>query len=189
MNNNMNNSAEKVKKARRKFNVIDVLVILLVATVIGVSIYTVFAWSNIKSLWSKNVVELQYAVEFRGVDKEFIDNIKENDQVIDAVSKSSLGTVFSPPVIEKHSVLDYEEKTIENPDKTTTLTYNGVLSEYPDKYDITVYITTTAEYQDDIGYTVNGRRIAVGEMIPIRFPDFAATAYCIEGDFKNPGDN
>ena len=184
--NNMNNSAQKSNGAKRKFNIIDVLVVILVATIIGVSIYAVYAWSDIKSLWAKNTVQLTYVVELRGVDKEFIDNVQAGDAVIDSVSKNSLGKVDSIKSVEKHSVLDYEEKTEKNQDGVMITTYNGVLSEYPDKYDITVYIISdAAEYEKDIGYTINGRRIAVGEIIPLRFPEFSANAYCVSGDFTN----
>lgn len=182
MNNNINTSATKTKKAKRKFNIIDILVLLLIVTVIGVAIYTVYAWSDIKSLWSKNVVELTYVVEFRNVDKEFVDNIESSvgTKVIDSVSKNSIGEVDSIESIKKYSVLDYETKPDGDGNTTTTISYNGVLAEYPDKYNITVYIKdSTAEYQQDIGYTINGRRIAVGEVIPVRFSEFSADAYCV----------
>ena len=183
MNNNINNSTPKMKKSKRKFNIIDVLVVILIVAVISVAIYAVYAWSDIKSLWSKNVVELTYVVEFRNVDKEFVDNIESSvgTTVIDSVSKNSIGKVDSIESIKKYSVLDYEEKAEEkNDDTTTTVSYNGVIAEYPDRYNITVYIKdTAAEYQQDIGYTINGRRIAVGEIISVRFPEFSADAYCI----------
>ena len=77
MNTNISNkSAAKQKKIKRKFNIIDFLVLIIILAVIAASIYVVVSWSNIKSLWSVSTVELQYTVELRGVDKEFIDNIK-----------------------------------------------------------------------------------------------------------------
>lgn len=185
MNNNIANNSIKRKKAKRKFNVIDFLVILIIVTVISVSIYAIFSWSNIKSLWSASTVELQYTVELRGVDKEFINKIKAGDTVTDAVSKNQLGVVDSVDSIEKYTVLDYTKNEIENEDgKTSTVTYNGILSEYPDKYNITVYISTSAEYENGVGYTVNGRRIAVGEAIEMRFPEFSSVAYCVAGNFN-----
>ena len=185
MNNNIANNSTKRKKAKRRFNVIDFLVLLIIVTAISVSIYAIFSWSNIKSLWSTSTVELQYTVELRGVDKEFINKIKAGDTVTDAVSKNQLGVVDNVDSIEKYTVLDYTRNEIENEDgKTSTVTYNGVLSEYPDKYNITVYISTTAEYESGVGYTVNGRRIAVGEAIEMRFPEFSSVAYCVAGNFN-----
>ncbi len=184
MNNNTNNSSTKTKKARRKFNIIDFLILLIIFAVISASIYAIVSWSNIKSLWSTSTVELQYTVELRGVDKAFINNIKAGDAVTDAVSKNQLGTVDRVDSV-KYTVFDYVKKEIPSEDgKTSTVNYEGVLSEYPDKYTVTVYISSTAEYEKGIGYTINGRRVAVGEIIEMRFPEFSSTAYCVAGNFN-----
>ena len=184
MNSNTNNSSTKTKKAKRKFNIIDFLILLIIFAVIGASIYAIVSWSNIKSLWSTSTVELQYTVELRGVDKAFINNIKAGDAVTDAVSKNQLGTVDRVDSV-KYTVFDYVKKEIPSEDgKTSTVNYEGVLSEYPDKYTVTVYISSTAEYEKGIGYTINGRRIAVGEIIEMRFPEFSSTAYCVAGNFN-----
>lgn len=184
MNSNTNNSSTKTKKAKRKFNIIDFLILLIIFAVIGASIYAIVSWSNIKSLWSTSTVELQYTVELRGVDKAFINNIKAGDAVTDAVSKNQLGTVDRVDSV-KYTVFDYVKKEIPSEDgKTSTVNYEGVLSEYPDKYTVTVYISSTAEYEKGIGYTINGRRVAVGEIIEMRFPEFSSTAYCVAGNFN-----
>ena len=183
-NNNTNSSQTKSRKINRKFNIIDFLIVVLIAAVIGVSIYAIVSWSNIKSLWSSSTVNLQYTVELRGVDADFINNIKAGDAVTDAVSKNQLGIVDRVDSIEKYTVLNYAPVTTENGDGTTTTTYNGVLSEYPEKYNVTVYISSSAEYEKDIGYTINGRRIAVGEALELRFPEFSSIGYCIAGNFN-----
>lgn len=184
MNNNSNSSAVKQKATKRKFNIIDFLVLIIILAVIGTSIYAVISWSNIKKLWSTSTVELQYTVEIRGVDKAFINNIKAGDAVTDAVSKNQLGTVDRVDSA-KHTVFDCIKKDVPSEDeKSTSVVYEGVLLEYPDKYDITVYISSTAEYEKGIGYTVNGRRIAVGEIIEMRFPEFSSVAYCVAGNFN-----
>ncbi len=186
MNSNItNNSALKKKKIKRKFNIIDFLVLIIIIAVVGGAIYAVFSWSNIKSLWSTSTVELQYTVELRGVDKEFISKIKAGDTVTDAVSKNQLGIVERVDSIEKYTVLDYTKNEIQNDDgKSSAASYSGVLSEYPDKYNITVYISSSAEYEKGVGYTVNGRRVAVGEIIEMRFPEFSSVAYCVAGNFN-----
>ena len=184
-NNNITNSSSKQKKAKRSFNVIDFLVLLIIVTIIGASLYAIFSWSSIKSLWSTSTVYLQYTVELRGVDEEFINKIKAGDTVTDAVSKNQLGVVERVDSIEKYTVLDYTQSEIQGEDgKASTVTYNGVLSEYPDKYNVTVYISSSAVYESGVGYTVNGRRIAVGEAIEMRFPEFSSTAYCVAGNFN-----
>lgn len=173
-------SKETPKKIKRKFNFIDFLVLIIIIMVISVSVYAVISWSNIKSLWSASSVDLQYTVEFRGVDEEFINNIKAGNIVTDAVSKNQLGVVESVGSIEKYAVLDYTQSNVQNEDGSSTAVYNGVLSEYPDKYTITVYISSPAEYEKGIGYTIDGRRIAVGEKIEMRFPEFSSAGYCVD---------
>lgn len=165
--NNTNNSAVKQKKIKRKFNVVDFLVLVLVVAIIGVAIYAVVYWANIKSLWATSTTDLQYAVELRGVDQKFVDKIKNGDAVTDAVSKNQLGIVDRVDKIEKYTTFS-----------------EGTLVEHPDKFNITVYISATAEYEQGVGYTVNGRRIAVGEIIEMRFPNFSSVAYCVAGNFN-----
>lgn len=165
---NTNGSILNQKKIKRKFNIVDFLVLVLIAAIIGLAVYAVVYWTNIKSLWATDTMDdFQYAVELRGVDQEFIDKIKNGDTVIDGVSKNQLGTVDRVDKIEKHTTFD-----------------NGALVEHPDKFNITVYISTPAEYEEGVGYTVNGRRIAVGEIIEMRFPNFASVAYCVAGNFN-----
>lgn len=165
--NNTNNSAVKQKKIKRKFNVVDFLVLVLIVAIIGVAIYAVVYWANIKSLWATSTTDLQYAVELRGVDQKFVDKIKNGDAVTDAVSKNQLGIVDRVDKIEKYTTFS-----------------EGTLVEHPDKFNITVYISATAEYEQGVGYTVNGRRIAVGEIIEMRFPNFSSVSYCVAGNFN-----
>ena len=180
MNNNVtSNSKTKQKNTQRKFNIIDFLVLILIITVIVGSIYAVISWSDIKSLWSTSTVDLQYIVEFRGVDQAFIDKINNGDIVIDAVSKNQLGVVDSVASIDKYKVLDYRLIPEKNDNGTIIpATYIGELVSYPDKYNITVYISSTAEYKEGVGYSINGRRIAIGEKLEMRFPEFSGIGYC-----------
>ena len=175
MNNKINKIDEKTKKIKHKFNIVDFLILLLVVTIIGTSIYTIVAWSDIKALWSTSSKGIQYVVELRGVDDDFINNIKKNDMVIDAVSKNQLGTVQNADSIKPYEILNYEKISKED----GSVSYTGKLAEDKTKYNITVYISATAEYEKGIGYTVNGRRVAVGEVLELRFPNFASTAYCV----------
>ena len=186
MNNNINQTVQETKKkTKRKFNIIDFIILVLILTIIGGSIYAIISWSNLKNLWLTETVDLVYTVEFRGVDEAFIDNIDSNDDVTDSINKSKIGTVDSVYSIEKHSVLDCIEVPLQAEEgKEAVTSYSGVLSEYPDKYDITVYIRSTAEYKKGVGYTINGRRIAVGEALELRFPGFSAVGYCVAVETK-----
>lgn len=184
MNNNTNNSIAKQKNKKRQFNIIDFLVILIVVAIVAVSVYSVFSWSDIKKLWSTRTVELDYTVELKGVDQEFIDKIKIDDVVTDGATKNKLGKVKGVDNNEKYWVVDYKKEPIigENGEPTSEYHYAFTKAEHPDKYNLTVYISTPAEYEEGIGYTVNGKRIAVGEAVDMRFPEFSKSGYCVSID-------
>ena len=48
-----------------------------------------------------------------------------------------------------------------------------------------VTITATAEYVPGEGYRIDGTRIAVGEAMALRFPDFVCEGYCISVAAEN----
>lgn len=180
MNNNVSPNTNRgvAKKPRKKFNIIDFFILVIIVAVVVALVYAFSPWSHIKKLIKPNEVAFQYAVELKGVDDEFINLVKAGDSVINSVSKNSLGTIDRIGAITKSTFLDYVVET--NEDGTSL--YKGVLVEEPDKYDIIVYITTTAQYESGVGYTVNGSRVAVGEELSFRFPHFEYTGYCIAID-------
>lgn len=173
---NNNNIAPNNKKNKRKFNVIDFFIIVIILAVVAVLIYTISPWSQIKKIWSTDEVTFNYAVELRGVDANFISLIKEGDAVINSVTKDSFGKVTG----------------IENVTKSQTISYTkdengaqGVLVDNSNLYDITVHISATAEYEEGVGYTVNGCRVAVGEQLFFRFPNYEGSGYCVAIDTKS----
>ncbi len=168
--NNISNNGNGAKK-NRKFNVVDFLIILIFVALIAVLVYAISPGTQIKKLLNQNEVNIQYVVEIRGVDKEFCNLIKDNDAVIDSVTKKSLGTVSSVESIENSTELQYQ---IDEKNEIS-----GILVEDPQKYDITLIITANAEYEENVGYTINGCRIAVGEQMFFRFPKYNCSGYCV----------
>ena len=77
--------------------------------------------------------------------------------------------------VRKHNTKQTVLEDVEEEDGT----YTGVLSEYPNQYTVLVTITASAEHIPGDGYFVNNCRIAVGEGMALRFPDFAAEGHCI----------
>ncbi len=160
--------AARVRPKTKRFNFIDVLIILAVLLVIAVvaSIFMPKSWLG--GSGSKVTREIQYTVEFVGITGEFADLIEENDNVVDAVSKFSLGSVTAVDGSAQYGELRYNE-----------LTRSGEYTYYPDRYNLLVTVTVSAEYIEGEGYYVNDRRIAVGEALSLRFPDYVAEGYCI----------
>ncbi len=157
-----------VKKKRRGFNFIDLLLILFVVCVIVLAINIISPLSIFDRLKTESTHTIQYTVEFIGVDAEYVDSIKENDTVIDSVSKNNLGQVAVADYGTVYSVLEYNESA-----------QAGVLTEYKDKYNVTVTITADASYTEGEGYKVNNCRVAVGEKLSLRFPGYLGEGHCI----------
>lgn len=177
---NKSSIANKEKKKKKGFNFVDILLILIALAIVGGVVYLFSPMSFLKDLTSKINGTLDYTVEIRNVDIMFIENIKENDIVIDSVSKNTLGTVSAIDHNTKYTELDYQESEDGQ--------YEGVLLEYPDRYNISVTITANADFVDGQGYEVNNCRVAVGEKLTLRFRDFVCEGYCVyvtpSKDFK-----
>ena len=116
MNNNVsqNNNRGVAKKTKKKFNIIDFFILVIILAVIAALVYAFSPWSHIKKLIKPNEVAFQYAVELKGVDDEFINLIKAGDPVINKVSKNSLGTIDRIGSITHSTFLDYVEETNED---------------------------------------------------------------------------
>lgn len=173
MNNasNISSPGGKTKRKSRKFNFIDLLLILIVIAIAVGIIYVFRPFSWFRGLNSDNTGTIQYAVEVKGVDGEFLNKIRENDTVVDSVTKNTIGTVTAVDYNTKYTKLEYvkrEDGQIE-----------GILSEYSDLYNVVITITADYKYAESTGYAVNNCRIAVGEKMYLRFPDYVCEGYCI----------
>ena len=156
------------KKLKRSFNFIDVLLILFVIAVIFVAVNVISPMSLISRFTGEDSYAIEYTVELVGVDADFIDKIKEGDSVIDAVSKNSIGSVKSVDYNTRYSELEYDKEKAA-----------GVVVEHEDKVNVLITVSAAATYNEGKGYAVNERRIAVGEKLSLRFPDFAGEGYCV----------
>ncbi len=175
MNNNISPNSGIQKKKKRKFNIVDFLIIVLIVAVILVVVNVFSPFTYIKNLTSTETVSLQYAVKLTEVDEEYIHMIAEGDNVINSVTKNTLGTVKSIAV-EGSTTLGYDKD-----DNTGEIT--GKLIPIAEKYDITVWLSAEALYEKGVGYTVEGARIAVGEALSLNFSDFVWSGYCTEASF------
>lgn len=163
-----NSDGTVVKKRAVRFNFIDVLIILAVLLIAAI-VVNMFVPLSIFGRFNKTVErQIQYTVEITALDETFIDKVAENQMVIDSVSKYELGRVMTVDCNTHYSELKYNESEA-----------SGWLSPYADKYNMLVTITVLAEYTEGKGYCVGDKRIAVGEKMSLRFPNFAAEGYCI----------
>lgn len=158
-------SFKAVKKKRGRFNAVDALIILLV---IGVVI--IFAVSRITHAEETGEkIKFEYTVTLECVDKDFIDKISTGERVYDSSSQNFLGTVTAVENDEPYTFYEYDA------DDDAM-----VLRTYPDKYNVKVTVSSKAQLVEGVGYSVGGCRIAVGQMLDLRFPEYVASAYCTD---------
>lgn len=174
---NTNPTMPSKKKKNGRFNFVDFTLIVILLLVVGALIYSFSPISLIKKWKNSDVKNIQYEVEFTNVDEEFIDVIKADTPVSDAVTKSSVGTVT---MVNSTKYVEYKTvETTRQEGETLVTEYTVVPVEYPNKYNLTVTITVAANFSEGSGYTVNSTRIAVGEKIALKFPDFKCEGYCV----------
>lgn len=166
--NNSSSSTAKKGTKRGRFNLIDFLIILVLVAVIALLVNSFFPTSFLKKITSDKTLEIQYAIEVQGVEEAYLQNISENDIVLDSVSKSNIGTVTAVDYSTQYTELVCNEAD-----------NSGVLSPVVGKYNVIITVSATAQYKEGEGYMVNGTRIAVGEKISARFPNYVCEGYCI----------
>ena len=164
--NNLSQSADK--KRRVGFNFVDVLLIIFVLAIVLVAINIISPMSVLDRFFKNDEKTISYTVEFLGVDEDYVNKILENDTVVDSVSKHTLGKVAAVDNNAQYTTLEYNETD-----------GSAVLAAHEGKYNVIITVTASGEYKEGEGYSVNDRRIAVGEKMSLRFPNFAAEGYCI----------
>lgn len=157
-----------VKRKRGKFNVIDLLFLVLIAAVLFAVVFLINPFSaGIFGGTEKDVV-LEYTVEIEYVEASLADNIRLGDEALSSVNKTSLGRVSAI----KNDILYSEAYYNSEADVVS-------MKEYPDRYNLQITITSDAIFEEGKGYTVKGNRIAVGGQYSIMFPNYLGNGYCI----------
>ena len=157
-----------VKKKKGRFNLVDLLLVLVAMAILFVVVFVVDPFSlNFFGEESREIT-LEYTIRISNVDGAFADKISVGDEVVDSSVKTSLGYVSA---VEND--IPYTEPYYDNVADTVSM------REYPNRYDILVSVTAKAVFEDGVGYTVDGRRIAVGTLLYLMFPDYAGTGSCI----------
>ena len=170
--NESNNSTQQIKKrSRKKFNIIDFLLIVVILLITASIVYLFLPSSWVKNITADKTVQIRYVVEVKCVDEQYKDNITASQLVQDSVSKSEIGYVEA---VEDNP---YEELKYNLEQETDNGI--GILSQIDGKYDLTITITADAHYKAGEGYTINGTRIAVGEKLYTKFPNYSCEAFCI----------
>ena len=161
-------------RVRRRFNVIDVALLLFIVGMVVLIVNLLSPISFFRNMLPGTTYTLEYTVEISNVDVDYVDMVKENDAVMDSVSKKALGTVIAVDCDTQYSELQYDEQN-----------QVGILATHPDRYNMLITITAECTYEEGVGYMVNDQRIAVGEKIALRLPDFVGEGYCTDFSVVN----
>ncbi len=157
--------ATKAKK--RRFNVVDALIIVLVLAVIAVAVWLVVWRKNVQN--AEESFDIEYIVELRTIRDEFTDNFKVGDKLIDSASKLQLGEIIATNITPAtFTGTNYE---------TGSLAYY----DYPEHSDVALTVKATATLNSDGEYLIDhGFVISVGETVYVRLPGYVGVGYCTQ---------
>ena len=140
----MKQNRQSDKKRKFTFNIVDALIILILATIIATVVYVFVLGKSVEDLYSKET-EITYTVSINDVDGDIIGYICEGDKAYHSGKDKYVGTITA---IE-HSPSD---------------TGNGI--------DIIVTVSTKARVNNDGVYSINGDVISKGTTVNVRFAKY-----------------
>lgn len=159
---------EKIYKGPRGFNVLDILIIVVIlALVVG----GWFAYSQYTQNQQKNKRAVEYQVELKGVDQNFVDAITQGDLLRESVKGNNLGKVAGKNVVAAANI------------NTDFLNGKYVQVTVPDKLDVILNISSDAKVSEK-SINVGGLEIKIGQKIFVRGKGYAKEGYLLNIDIK-----
>ncbi len=150
---------DKKGKLFGKVSIIDLLIILVII-VIGILASKVLMSSND----SKALDTIYYTVEFKEVNQDFIDEIKKDTPVFDAIKYKAIGRVDNYEVKPFTRILkDHEEGAFRE-------------VEVEDKYNVYLKVKADAVLTEST-ISVNNYEIRIGKKVPIKGKGFIGETY------------
>lgn len=174
----------EAKQKKYRFNIIDVLIILVVLA-IGVVMYYYMGARNSVALNLE--VELEYVVELKTVHRDYLDKINVGDKVVETVRDQQIGEITDIKVSPAYNIA------------TNTDTGDMYISYYPqintdgsldgdtqdekaepeyEYYNVKVTVRDTFK-RSESGYKINAFNLVVGQVVYFRVPHFVAEGFCI----------
>lgn len=161
-------AAEKApRRSGKRFNALDALIIIIIVAVLAVTLLA-YLPGGILRLPEKNNVTVTYTIEVKGVKRELAAGIAVDDPVTEKGTSVSLGNISAEVEVTPYSTVRYDAASGE----VVTDEYSGLST-------LLITVTAQAGYDSSRGYTVNGRRIAIGAEYGISLPGFEGTGGCI----------
>ena len=162
----MSNVQKNNGKKKFKFNVFDVILLVIVAGCIIVGINMVSA-DIIPSITETGVeVKLSYTVTVNNISEEVADQLASGQTVYDIATGQELGTV---------SNVTKSPYVIKGIDQATG---EQVLNEVPERVNVNITVYATSRHED-LGYYVNGQLILCGREYYFRTATVALSGVCV----------
>ena len=152
-----------------RFNVIDVLLIIVILFAGAVAAYMFTSGNN--TVVSDDTVEITYKIRVQGMNEEFRHLVSLNDKVVDSVGLFQIGEVVD---------LSYSNTVFVDTNSLGEFVY----SDYPEKLDMVITVKAHATVTEG-AYMIGGYSMAVGTKVSFRVPDFTGVGYCTEITVKS----
>ena len=161
--------ASSTKKSAFRFNLIDVLLILIALAAAAILAYIFLSPSfTVAGEEKPSSVTIEYEVEVLMLRKEWQGLIDIGDRVVDNVSLYSLGEV-----IERRYTPYFRSVYDEESDSFNT-------AEYPDYVTLIFKVRAAAQKVAGDGYLLDGGyELAAGSAVNFRTPSLARQGYCV----------
>lgn len=161
----MENNISRTEVKKGKFNIIDVLVIVIILLLALGAMWMLDPLGLFPNESVKDVM-ISYTVEIKDVDSDFLQLISEDQSVIDTTTGNSIGTVR-----DVSSAGSYVWKYSDESGEMIKVAIEG-------RVDITITVEADSTYESGVGYSAGGVRIAYGTPISVRTSSFFGSGYC-----------
>ena len=159
------------EKRAWRFTALDLIILVVLLAVIAAAVWF-FGPFRDGSSGDSTLVNIEYTVEVKGMEEEYLGNIRVGDTVIDSVTKKEIGTITA---VETMPLVEYVLNT-----------EDGIMmeKEYPGQSTLLVTISSPATF-DERGYSIEGYRVAIGVLHYMQLPNFVGSGYCIGIEAEN----
>lgn len=151
------------KKIKARFNIIDVLIILVLVAVLWV-----FAnYASVKPVVN-NSATVQYTVEIKGIREENLDAFAAGDEITSDKGGGVIGKIISVGEYKNETAITENVRTGE-----------FIVSDIPNRYTVKLTIESPCIKNAD-GVTVDGLDIKVGKSINIKTDKYVSKSTILE---------
>ena len=160
-----------MEKKKRKINVVDVAIILILTLLIAAFAFfaipgTKIAWDNSEPTLEKTMI--RYKVSIEGFAEEYKDLIKVGEEIRNAEFDCEVGKVVAVEPAENTIVYNYSKTE-----------QKMVPAEVPDSYKCMITVETECE-ESDKAYYVGAIQVKTGKKMPFKTPGYAFTGVIMD---------